>query len=249
MKERILYEDKEILVCHKPAGIATQTGKVGQKDMVSEIKNYLSKTSGLGEVSCRRDISGRSPYLGLIHRLDQPVEGLLVFAKTPFAAKKLSGQLTEQTLNKEYYAAVLGNGFASPIVLEDYLIRDGKTNVSRIARKEESGAKPAKLQAQTIAFDPQDSIAILKIRLLTGRHHQIRVQLANAGFPLLGDNKYGTEKSKQKSKELGIDFVALCACRLEFVHPKTKKKLEFEIKPEGKIFRTDAGRWGSTWEN
>lgn len=251
MKERILYEDKEILVCHKPAGIATQSGKVGQKDMVSEIKNYLNKASACGKTPCRAENSHRGsiPYLGLVHRLDQPVEGLLVFAKTPFAARELGRQLTEQTLHKEYLAAALGKGFTEEGSLEDYLIRDNKTNTSRIAGKGEAGAKIAKLQARTVFFDPQDQISILKIRLLTGRHHQIRVQLANAGLPLLGDNKYGTESSRKKSKELGIDNIALCACRLEFKHPGTKKKLEFEIKPEGKIFRNDTGRWESPWKN
>lgn len=115
MKERILYEDKEILVCHKPAGVATQTGQIRQKDLVSEIKNYL----------------GKNPYLGVVHRLDQPVEGLLVFAKTPFAAKELSRQLADNTLNKQYYAVVCGKGFEEDTELADYLVKDGKTNQSR----------------------------------------------------------------------------------------------------------------------
>ena len=125
MKERILYEDKEILVCHKPAGIATQTRQTRQKDIVSELKNYL----------------GNNPYLGIVHRLDQPVEGLLVFAKTPFAAKELSRQLTENTLNKQYYAVVLGKGFEKNTELTDYLIKDTKLNKSRIADAGEPGAK------------------------------------------------------------------------------------------------------------
>ena len=230
MKERILYEDKEILVCHKPAGIATQTGQTRQKDMVSEIKNYL----------------GNNPYLGVVHRLDQPVEGLLVFAKTPFAAKELSRQLTDNTLNKQYYAVVLGKGFEENTELVNYLIKDtlhvsqmngSKMNRSRIAEVGEIGAKKAVLQAKTVIFDAKRNISVLEIRLITGRHHQIRVQLSEAGFPLLGDSKYGTEEAGKKSKELGVDYVALCACRLELLHPKTKKKLEFLIKPEGKIFQ------------
>ena len=233
MKERILYEDKEILVCHKPAGIATQTGRLGQKDLVSELKNYL----------------GSNPYLGLVHRLDQPVEGLLVFAKTPFAAKELSMQLAANLLNKQYLAVALGEGFEGTETLEDYLIKDNKTNTSRIAKAEEDGAKKARLQVKTAAYCREENIALLEIRLLTGRHHQIRVQLSNAEFPLLGDSKYGTEESKRKSKEIGVSNVALCACRLECLHPKTKKKLEFEIKPEGKIFQTDTGRWEPTWKN
>ena len=221
MKENIIYEDKDILVCHKPAGLATQTGRVGQKDLVSELKNYL----------------GGNSYLGLIHRLDQPVEGLLVFAKTAFAAKELSRQLTDNMLNKQYFAVVKGKGFLTETKLEDYLIKDNKTNMSRIAGEKENGAKRAELFAKTASFDEVHNTALLEITLLTGRHHQIRVQMANAGFPLLGDAKYGTEDSIAKSKELGVKNVALCACRLAFVHPKTKKKMEFQIEPEGEIFQ------------
>lgn len=221
MKERILYEDKEILVCHKPAGVATQTGQIRQKDLVSEIKNYL----------------GKNPYLGVVHRLDQPVEGLLVFAKTPFAAKELSRQLADNTLNKQYYAVVLGKGFEEDTELADYLVKDGKTNRSRIAEPGEAGAKKAVLWVKTLAYDSEKNISIVEIRLLTGRHHQIRVQLAGAGYPLLGDSKYGTEEARQKARELGTENVALCACRLGLLHPKTKKKMEFTIKPEGKIFQ------------
>ena len=221
MKVKIIYEDNEILVCHKPAGLATQTGRVGQKDMVSELKNYL----------------GGNPYLGLIHRLDQPVEGLLVFAKTSYAAKELSRQLTDNILNKQYFAVVYGKGFLNETKVEDYLIKDNKTNMSRIAGEKENGAKRARLLAKTVAFDEIHNIALLEITLLTGRHHQIRVQMANAGFPLLGDAKYGTEESDLKSKELGVRNVALCAAKLTFVHPKSRKTMEFEIEPEGEIFQ------------
>ncbi len=221
MKERILYEDKEIIVCHKPAGIATQTGQTRQKDMVSEIKNYLES----------------NPYLGVVHRLDQPVEGILVFAKTPFAAKELSRQLTGNLLHKQYDAVVLGEGFSESRELVDYLKKKAETNRSEITNMGESGAKKAILRAKTLDMNLQKNIALLEITLLTGRHHQIRVQLSGAGYPILGDKKYGTEKSIQKSLELGVDHVALCACRLELLHPKTKKKLEFSVKPEGRIFQ------------
>lgn len=221
MKERILYEDKEIIVCHKPAGIATQTGQTRQKDMVSEIKNYLKS----------------NPYLGVVHRLDQPVEGILVFAKTPFAAKELSRQLTGNLLHKQYDAVVLGEGFSESRELVDYLKKKAETNRSEITNMGESGAKKAILRAKTLDMNLQKNIALLEITLLTGRHHQIRVQLSGAGYPILGDKKYGTEKSIQKSLELGVDHVALCACRLELLHPKTKKKLEFSVKPEGRIFQ------------
>lgn len=221
MKAKIIYEDNEILVCHKPAGLAAQTGRVGQKDLVSELKNYL----------------GGNSYLGVIHRLDQPVEGLLVFAKTVYAAKELSRQLTGHMLNKQYVAVVSGKGFSAVTKLEDYLVKDTKTNTSRIAGEKENGAKRAELLVKTAAFDKMQNIALLEITLLTGRHHQIRVQMANAGFPLLGDAKYGTTESGAKSMELGVRNVALCAVGLTFVHPKTKNKMEFKIEPEGNIFQ------------
>lgn len=221
MKVKIIYEDKEILVCHKPAGLATQTGRVGQKDLVSELKNYL----------------GENPYLGLIHRLDQPVEGLLVFAKTAYAAKELSRQVVDNILNKQYFAVVFGKGFLSETKLEDFLIKDNKTNMSRIAGEKENGAKRAELWAKTAAFDEVHNISLIEITLLTGRHHQIRVQMANAGFPLLGDTKYGTEESVAKSKESGVRNVALCAAKLTFIHPGTKEKMDFHIEPEGEIFQ------------
>lgn len=221
MKERIIYEDNEILVCHKPAGLATQTGRVGQKDLVSEMKNYL----------------GGNSYLGLVHRLDQPVEGLLVFAKTAYAAKELSRQLTNNILNKQYFAVAFGKGFKEETKLEDYLIKDSRTNVSRIAEEKENGAKRAELWVRTISYSKEDNISLLEIKLLTGRHHQIRVQLANAGLPLLADSKYGTEEALLKTQELGVRNVALCAGRLAFIHPKTKKKMEFQIEPEGEIFQ------------
>ncbi len=222
MKAKIVYEDEEILVCHKPAGLATQTSRVGQQDLVSEIKNYL----------------GTNPYLGLIHRLDQPVEGLLVFAKTASAAKELSRQLTDSILNKQYLAIVLGKGFSKETTLENYLIKDNKTNTSRVAGEKEKGAKQAKLLAKTLFYNEEKQISKIEVTLFTGRHHQIRVQLANAGLPLLGDSKYGTEASIARSKELGVRNVALCANHLTFLHPKTKKAMDFQIEPEGEIFNS-----------
>jgi len=221
LKERIVFEDIDILVCHKPAGLATQTGRIGQKDLVSEIKNYL----------------GGNSYLGLIHRLDQPVEGLLVFAKTAYAAKELSRQLTSNILNKQYFAVVSGKGFPEETKLEDYLVKDNKTNMSRIAEEKENGAKRAELWVKTVTYNAENDMSLLEISLVTGRHHQIRVQMANAGFPLLGDAKYGTEESKQKSKEMEVWNVALCAAGLTFMHPKTKKKMEFHTEPKGEIFQ------------
>lgn len=220
MSIHILYEDKAVLVCRKPAGLATQSGKIGQKDLVSELKNYL----------------GNNPYLGVIHRLDQPVEGLLVFAKSPSAAKKLSAQLTENMLNKQYYAVVCGQGFKEEKQLENYLVKDNKANMSRVTVQKDQGAKKSVLVAKCLEYRPKEDISLMEIKLLTGRHHQIRVQMAAAGLPLLGDVKYGGEKAQEKAKALRVKNVALCAYALSFQNPESKKIMEFTVKPEGEAF-------------
>lgn len=226
MKTKIIYEDKHILVVNKPAGIAVQAAKSMEMDVVSELKNYL-----------------KSSYVGLVHRLDQPVEGILVFAKTSPAAAALSKQTADGTMEKEYLAAVLiEKEIPEKAVLTDYLLKDGKTNTSKVVEASVKNAKKAVLsyEVQKTAF-VQDSetekIALLKIRLETGRHHQIRVQLANANLPLLGDLKYGSEESKKLSSLLEIKDVALCARRLIFKHPKTGKIMEFSVSPQKEILQ------------
>lgn len=224
---RILYEDRDIIVCHKPAGIATQTARVGQADMVSEIRNLL-KAAGS---------NGKEPlYVGVIHRLDQPVEGILVFAGNKAAAADLSRQAAGDGMKKEYLAVVCGENFPQKGELTDYLVKDGKTNTSRIVPPEVKGAKQARLAYEILAEGPSGT-AFVKVRLYTGRHHQIRVQMANAGMPLLGDRKYGGEAVAGISVKLGIREIALCAYRLTFIHPSTGKEMQFEIKPEGTAFR------------
>lgn len=224
-QQRILHEDNDIIVCHKPAGIATQTARVGQADMVSEIANYLA---------AKKDGGGKSPYVGVVHRLDQPVEGILVFAKNKQAAADLSRQAAGEEMKKEYLALVCGRGTQRSGELTDYLWKDGKTNTSRVVPMEVKGAKEARLSYEVVWEKPPE--ALVKICLHTGRHHQIRVQMANAGMPLLGDHKYADEEALALSKELGIRETALCAYRLSFTHPKTGKRMRFEIRPENSAF-------------
>lgn len=225
-QQRILHEDNDIIVCHKPAGIATQTARVGQADMVSEIANYLT---------AKRDGGEKSPYVGVVHRLDQPVEGILVFAKNKQAAADLSRQAAGEEMKKEYLALVCGKDMRRSGELTDYLLKDGKTNTSRVVPAEVKGAKEAWLSYEVLWEKPPE--ALVKICLHTGRHHQIRVQMANAGMPLLGDHKYAGEEVIALSKELGIRETALCAYRLSFTHPKTGEHMQFEISPEGAAFR------------
>lgn len=232
-KQRIIYEDKDIIVCHKPAGIATQTAKVGQRDMVSEASNYLA--------SCQ---NRAKPYVGLVHRLDQPVEGILVFAKNPKAAGELSGQMAANKMKKQYYAVIAAEYLkpedtvaGAERTLVDYLYKDGRTNMSSVVEKGHRDAKRAELSYEIVEQQPGTGLALVRIRLVTGRHHQIRVQMSHAGLSLIGDSKYADEHTKQLSKRLGIGQIALCAYQLIFEHPATGQRMLFQITPESRIFQ------------
>lgn len=217
MNLQILHEDESIIVCYKPAGVPTQTSKIGEQDMVSLLKNYL-----------------KGGYIAVIHRLDQPVEGILVFAKTPFAAKELNKGLQGSGFGKHYKAVLWGIPEQKAATLEDYLAKDGCSNTSRVCASSDKDAKKAVLLYEVIATgkDGEKHISLVKIKLDTGRHHQIRVQMANMGYPIWGDAKYNTMEVQGRRYRQ----IALCAYRLEFVHPKTKKRMEFEIDPKGEGF-------------
>lgn len=269
-QNRILHEDKDIIVCHKPAGIATQTARVGQADMVSEIANYLMHGKKASDKYGLKDMAGKgsdngagkSPYVGVVHRLDQPVEGILVFAKCKQAAGDLSRQAAGEEMKKEYLALICGKDMQRSGELTDFLLKDGKTNLSRVVPPEVKGAKEARLFYEFLSEIPVEElfegdraketaevgtenlpqIMLVRICLYTGRHHQIRVQMANAGMPLLGDHKYGGGEALALSEKLGIRQTALCAYRLAFTHPKTAERMQFEIQPEGAAFWETAMR-------
>ena len=217
MKFDILYEDDQVIVCYKPAGVPTQTSKLGEQDMVSLLKNHL-----------------KGGYVAVIHRLDQPVEGVLVFAKTSAAAKELNKGLQGAGFGKYYKAVLWGVPEKKEAVLENYLVKDGRTNTSRVTTANEKDAKKAILNYEVLEVgkDGEKDITLVKVKLETGRHHQIRVQMANMGCPIWGDSKYNTAAIQDRR----FRQIALCAYKLEFVHPKTKKKMEFEIEPKGEGF-------------
>ncbi len=225
MKSEIIYEDNDILVIYKPEGLAAQSARVTQPDVVSEMCTYL-----------------KSPYVGLVHRLDQPVEGLMVLGKTKQAAADLSSQLTKGQLKKTYLAVVAKeNGDASDISeewtqLTDYLEKNAKEGKAEIVK---NGGQKATLFYRRLKSG-DDNTAFVEINLITGRFHQIRAQMSHAGMPLLGDVKYAGEKSGeitgQLSQQILLKNVALCAYKINFLHPKTKKAMEFEIKPRKAIF-------------
>lgn len=211
----VLFEDDSILVVNKPGGIATQSKGVAAKDLESECRKY-------------RKVKGEAPEIYVVHRLDQPVSGILVFAKTSEAAGKLSRGMQAEDFSKDYRAVVFKESQPEKFgKLTDYLVKDGKTNSSRVVSENTQGAKEASLEYELLEED--ERTAVLKVHLLTGRHHQIRVQLSHAGFPILGDLKYGTEGSIAFSKEKEIPFVKLTAYHLEFKHPKTGKPMKFDI--------------------
>ena len=222
IEDYILFEDKEIIVCRKPAGIAVQNARIGAMDLESSLKNYLAMQDGGGR---------RIPYLAVIHRLDQPVEGILVFAKTSEAAGNLSKQMMAGGAGKYYLAVTEGKAKNSEGTLTDYLKKNGKANMSQVVSANTPGAKKAILHYKVL--DQQEingkSRTFLKIRLETGRHHQIRVQLSHEGLPLLGDRKYNPLGEKGTS-------LGLCSSCLEFKHPRTGKMMKFETEPQGSAF-------------
>ncbi|MCI7182389.1 MAG: RluA family pseudouridine synthase [Schaedlerella sp.] len=216
MKLNILYEDPQLLVCIKPAGTPTQSSRIRIPDMVSILKNHLYKSSP----------QKKYPYLAVIHRLDQPVEGLLVFAKTPDAAKNLSSQLQASGFHKQYIAILS----SIPDKMEDnlvhYMIKDGRTNTSRICTQDTPDAKEARLHYRILTA--YGHLAAAEITLDTGRHHQIRVQMAAIGCPIEGDQKYGISDAACRP---GAQL-KLSARKLSFFHPTSGKRMEFSYTPE-----------------
>ncbi len=215
MELRIVYEDNEIIVADKPAGVAVQTRKLAEKDLESLLKSYLAKKPGN---------AGREPYLAVVHRLDQPVAGLVAFAKTPKAAAELSGYFREKTACKIYSAIVCSKDVIPEgrQILTDYLLKDTKSNTSCVVSEGTKGAKKAVLEFTADPCENADAVYSetgfrfyrLRIKLQTGRHHQIRVQLSNAGMPIYGDVKYGgmsAEKKYSKICELKRGAIALTA--------------------------------------
>lgn len=237
MQTQIVYEDEAVLVIWKPAGLATESAGIGQKDVVSELKNYVAKKN-----------PGKMPYLGIVHRLDQPVEGLLVFAKTKKAAENLTAQLGKGTLKKEYLAVVCGKVPENTGRLVDYLAKekgmavvknaaDAKTEKDVDAQAGKAADPQAKKAVLTYTKKAEtEKFTLLAVQIETGRFHQIRAQLSHAGFPILGDEKYGSEESKELSREKKIRFTVLCAASLSFRHPVTGKTMAFTQAPQNPAF-------------
>ena len=211
---KVLYEDNHIIVVKKPPNIPSQGDKTNDENMLDIIKGYIKeKYNKPGNV-----------YVGLVHRLDRPVGGVMVFAKTSKAASRLSEQVRNKIFKKEYLAIVDGKLENKSGTLEDYLLKNEKNNMSKVVPENTKNAKYAKLDYEVLKYDSDINLSVLKVLLHTGRHHQIRVQLANCGHSICGDQKYGTRgRGKQ---------ISLWAYSLTIVHPITKEEMKFEDVPE-----------------
>lgn len=214
-KIEILYEDDAVLVCIKPAGIPTQSRQIGTPDMETLLKNHIAQHS----------VVKKPPYLAVIHRLDQPVEGLLVFAKTPAAARGLTNQLTARGFGKHYRALLEGIPTPCESILEHYLCKNARTNTSAVCSHNTPGAKKARLHYHIIRTE--GSRSIVDITLDTGRHHQIRAQMSAIGCPIVGDSKYGWQNPVNEPRS--DRRIELYACRLEFAHPVTNAPMHFKL--------------------
>ena len=208
----VIYEDNHIIVVEKPCNIPSQADKTTDEDMLTLIKKYIKeKYNKPGEV-----------FLGLVHRLDRPVGGIMVFARTSKAASRLSEAIRTNNFSKRYLAVVEGKFENTQGSFEDYLFKDEALNKSKVVSKDKKGAKLAKLNYEVVA--EVNGKSLVKIDLETGRHHQIRVQFSHAGHPLVGDQKYGRTNP-------GVQ-IALWAYELEFKHPTKNEIMKFNCYPK-----------------
>ena len=215
----IVYEDNHLLVVVKPPNMPTQADASGDPDLHGTMKRYIAeKYQKPGAV-----------YLGLVHRLDRPVGGLVVLARTSKAADRLSRQVRDKTLARQYVAAVRGTP-EEEAELQDWLLKDAATNTVRAVPEGTPGAKDAQLRFARVSS--ADGLTLVRVRLYTGRSHQIRVQLAHHGMPIWGDARYGGGRPGQQ--------IALWGAHLGLVHPTLKTPMHFDALPP-----RDAMPWSS----
>ena len=204
----ILYEDNHLLVVSKPVGVLSQEDFSNRPDILTMAKNYIKE----------RDEKPGNVFMGLVHRLDAQVSGVMVLAKTSKAASRLSDQIRKRTVKKKYLAVVEGVPAPSG-VMTDWLRKDGARNLVEVVPEGTPGAKRAELLYQRLGSSM--GMSLVEVLLVTGRPHQIRVQLANAGHPLVGDRKYGGRPD---------GAIALFSWQFELMHPTRKETLTFEAE-------------------
>ena len=208
----IIYEDNHLLIVNKPVNLLSQGDLTKDPDLLSILKDYLKKKYNKpGNV-----------YLGLVHRLDRPVGGVMVFARTSKAASRLSDQIRRNIFQKQYLAVIQGNSCEKKAILTHYLLKDRNKNIVKKVSSNTDGAKKAVLDYEIL--NENKGLSLVKISLHTGRSHQIRVQFAAIGYPIFGDQKYG-RKFNQPGQQL-----ALWAKEIEFIHPVKKEEVMFKSK-------------------
>ena len=211
---KVIYEDNHIIVVEKPANIPSQGDKTGDLDMLTIIKAYLKeKYNKPGNV-----------YLGLVHRLDRPVGGVMVFAKTSKAAARLSEQVREKVFKKKYLVIVNGKFEEKKGTLKDYLLKNERLNKSRVVEEGTKNSKYAELDYEVLKYDKEQNLSLLKINLHTGRHHQIRVQLSSRDHSIYGDAKYNGRGSARQ--------LYLWAYELAIQNVISKEEMTFTSIPE-----------------
>lgn len=207
----VIYEDNHIIVVEKPVNIPSQADNTGDIDMITMVKDYIKeKYNKPGNV-----------YVGLVHRLDRPVGGIMIFAKTSKAASRLSESIRINEFQKTYLAVVNNSNLKNEEIYEDYLYKNEALNKSMVVSKDKKGGKLSRLGYELI--DIHDNLALVKIKLETGRHHQIRVQFSSRGNSLYGDQKYGNGPANTQ--------IALWAYKLEFKHPTKDEIMTFICLP------------------
>jgi len=213
IEPKIIYEDNHIIVVIKDHNILSQGDETGDESLLDALKDYLKTTyKKPGNV-----------YLGLVHRLDRPTGGIMVFAKTSKAASRLSEQIQNGEFEKTYLAVCVGSFKEKTNVLINYLEKDENLNVVKCLSFNKAGSKRAELSYKVL--EEKQNLSLVEVNLQTGRSHQIRVQLSNISHPVFGDVKYKGDIKKGYN-------LALWAYRLTFVHPTTKQKMTFEVMPE-----------------
>ena len=212
----VIYEDNHIIVVEKPVNIPSQADKTGDIDMITMIKDYLKeKYNKPGNV-----------YVGLVHRLDRPVGGIMIFAKTSKAASRLSESIRVKDFKKTYLAVANNTNLKEKALLEDYLYKNEALNKSMVVSKEKHNAKLARLNYKVVDSIELENkgLSLVEINLETGRHHQIRVQFASRGNSLYGDQKYGSGPKGEQ--------IALWAYKIEFKHPVKNEIMTLECRPK-----------------
>ena len=206
----VLYEDNHLLVVEKPANLPSQADSSGDPDLLNILKEYIG----------RKYNKPGAVYLGLVHRLDRPVGGVMVFARTSKAAARLSEAFRVHAQDRHYLAIVEG-ALNEPAELIDHLRKDGRTGMVQVVKPDVPGAKQARLITRPLAV--RDGLTLTDVRLFTGRAHQIRVQHAHTGHPLWGDMRYGRGEAGRQ--------IALWAYRLVVEHPTRHEQLRFASRP------------------